>query len=130
MIARLYCSSTSAGMRPRADRPPEIDGSSPTALVTSLRRDHPPIHSNRAGLHPAITSPRFTVVPVKILQIAPALHGANMQSTEGTSPVVIWALVERDDGSRDVVGLSVGGGGDSALVPPDPRTFESYSQTG
>ena len=75
-------------------------------------------------------SPRFTVVPVKILQIAPALHGAKMQSTEGTYPVVIWALVERDDGGRDVVGLSVGGGGDSALVPPDPTTFESYSQTG
>ena len=70
------------------------------------------------------------MVPVKILQIAPALHGANMQSTEGTYPVVIWALVELDDGSRDVVGLSVGGGGGSALVPPDPRTFESYSQTG
>jgi hypothetical protein len=67
---------------------------------------------------------------VKILQIAPALHGANMQSTGGTYPVVIWALVERDDGGRDVVGLSVGGGVDSALVPPDPRTFESYSQTG
>ncbi len=90
----------------------------------------PPIRSNRACLHTAVTSPPFTVVPVKILQIAPALHGANMQSTEGTYPVVIWALVERDDGSRDVVGLSVGGGGDSALVPPDPRTFESYSQTG
>ena len=70
------------------------------------------------------------MVPVKILQLAPALHGAKMHSTEGTYPVVIWALVERDDGSRDVVGLSVGGGGDGALVLPDPRTFESYSQTG
>jgi hypothetical protein len=53
-----------------------------------------------------------------------------MQCSEGTFPVVIWALVERDDGIRDVVGLSVGGGGHGALVLPDPRTFESYSQTG
>jgi len=67
---------------------------------------------------------------VKILQIAPALHGAKMQTTKGTYPVVVWALVEDDDGSRDVVGLSVGGEGDTALVPPDPGTFESYSQTG
>jgi hypothetical protein len=67
---------------------------------------------------------------MKILQIAPALHGAKMKSSEGTFPVVIWALVERDDGIRDVVGLSVGAGGTGALVLPDPRTFESYSQTG
>ncbi len=72
----------------------------------------------------------FTVALVKILQIAPALHGAKMQTTEGTSPVVVWALIEDDDGSRDVVGLSVGGKGDRALVPPDQETFESYSQTG
>jgi len=72
----------------------------------------------------------FTVALVKILQIAPALHGAKMQTTEGTSPVVVWALIEDDDGSRDVVGLSVGGKGDRTLVPPDPRTFESYNQTG
>ena len=68
------------------------------------------------------------MVPVKILQIAPALHGANMQSTEGTYPVVIWALVERDDGSRDVVGLSVGGGGDErarSARPEDLRVLQS-----
>ena len=75
-------------------------------------------------------SPRFTVVPVKILQIAPALHGAKMQTTEGTYPVVVWALIEDDDGNGHVVGLSVGGKGDRALVPPDQGTFESYSQTG
>ena len=72
----------------------------------------------------------FTVVRAKILQIAPALHGAKMQTAEGTYPVVVWALVEDDDGSRRVVGLSVGGKGDRALVPPDQGTFESYSQTG
>jgi hypothetical protein len=47
------------------------------------------------------------VVEVKILQIAPALHGAKMQTTEGTYPVVVWALIEADDGNRHVVGLSV-----------------------
>ena len=72
----------------------------------------------------------FTVVRVKILQIAPALHGAKMQTTEGTYPVVVWALIEADDGNRHVVGLSVGGKGDKALVSPDQGTFESYSQTG
>ena len=70
------------------------------------------------------------VVQVKILQIAPALHGAKMQTTDGTYPVVVWALVEDDDANRHVVGLSVGGKGDRALVPPDLGTFESYSQTG
>ena len=53
-----------------------------------------------------------------------------MQTTEGTYPVVVWALIEADDGNRLVVGLSVGGNGDKALVPPDQGTFESYSQTG
>ena len=67
---------------------------------------------------------------MKILQIAPALHGAHMQTSQGTFPVVVWALVENDDGSDDVVGLAVGGQGDRALVGPDPDTFESYSQTG
>jgi len=71
-----------------------------------------------------------TVVPVRILQIAPALHGAKMQTTEGTRPVVIWALVEKDDGTTDVIGLAVGGQGASALIPPDPGTFQSYDQTG
>jgi len=69
-------------------------------------------------------------VPVRILQIAPALHGAKMQTTEGTHPVVIWALVEKDDGTTDVIGLAVGGQGASALIPPDPGTFQSYDQTG
>ncbi len=59
-----------------------------------------------------------------------ALHGAKMQTTGGTYPVVVWALTEDDDGNRHVVGLSVGGKGDKALVPPDQGTFESYSQTG
>ncbi len=72
----------------------------------------------------------FTVVKVKILQIAPALHGAKMQTTEGTYPVVVWALIEADDGNRHVVGLSVGGKGDKTLVAPDQGTFEAYSQTG
>jgi hypothetical protein len=71
-----------------------------------------------------------TVVAVKILQIAPALHGAKMQTTEGSRPVVIWALVERDDGSTEVIGLAVGGKGQSGLIPPDPDSFQSYSQTG
>jgi hypothetical protein len=70
------------------------------------------------------------VVPVRILQIAPALHGAKMQTTEGTRPIVIWALVEKDDGTTDVIGLAVGGKGASALIPPDPGTFQSYDQTG
>jgi hypothetical protein len=39
------------------------------------------------------------VTRVKILQIAPALHGAKMQTSQGTLPIVIWALVEDDDGS-------------------------------
>jgi hypothetical protein len=69
-------------------------------------------------------------MPVNILQIAPALHGAKMQTTQGTHPIVVWAIVQNDDGSRDVIGLAVGAKGDRALVPPDPRTFESYSQTG
>lgn len=67
---------------------------------------------------------------MKILQIAPALHGAKMQTSHGTLPVVVWALVENDDGSNDVIGLAVGGEGDRMLVRPDPDTFESYSQTG
>lgn len=70
------------------------------------------------------------MVPVRILQIAPALHGAKMQTTEGTRPVVIWALVENDDGTTDVIGLAVGGKGASALIPPEPATFQSYDQTG
>jgi hypothetical protein len=80
------------------------------------------------GLQP--TAPGFTVVPVKILQIAPGLHGAQMQSTEGSYPVVVWALVENDDGSDNVIGLAVGGKGDRALIPPDPGTFETYRQSG
>ena len=86
-----------------------------------------------ATVVPRTLQPRicgFTVVQVKIRQIAPALHGAKMQTAEGTYPVVVWALIEDDDDNRHVVGLSVGGKGDKALVPPDQRTFESYSQTG
>jgi len=70
------------------------------------------------------------VTPVKILQIAPALHGAKMQTSLGTYPVVVWALVEDDEGSHSVVGLAVGGEDDRSLVGPDPATFQSYSQTG
>jgi hypothetical protein len=69
-------------------------------------------------------------MPVKILQIAPALHGAKMQTSQGSLPIVVWALVENDDGSNDVVGLAVGSEGDRSLVAPDPETFHSYSQTG
>jgi hypothetical protein len=87
------------------------------------------MHSNRVlPLHSRICA--LTVVQVKILQIAPALHGAKMQTTNGTYPVVVWALIEDDDANRHVVGLSVGGKGDRSLVPPDQGTFESYSQTG
>jgi hypothetical protein len=71
-----------------------------------------------------------SVVLVKILQIAPALHGAKMQTTEGTHPVVVWALVKNDDGSDDVVGLAVGAKGNSTLIGPNPETFEFYTQTG
>jgi hypothetical protein len=67
---------------------------------------------------------------VRILQIAPALHGAKMQTSQGTFPIVVWALVENDDGSNDVVGLAVGGEGDRSLIGPDPETFQSYTQTG
>jgi hypothetical protein len=85
---------------------------------------------NRARPRSTTTAPGLIVVPVKILQIAPALHGAQMQTTEGSYPVVVWALLENDDGSDDVIGLAVGGKGDRALIPPDPGTFESYSQSG
>jgi hypothetical protein len=71
-----------------------------------------------------------TVVLVRILQIAAALHGAKMQTSQGTFPIVVWALVEDDDGSRSVVGLAVAGEGDRSLVGPDPETFQFYSQTG
>jgi len=70
------------------------------------------------------------VTSVKILQIAPALHGAKMQTSHGTFPVVVWALVENDDGSNNVIGLAVGAAGDRTLLGPDPETFQSYSQTG
>jgi hypothetical protein len=76
------------------------------------------------------TAATSTVTSMKILQIAPALHGAKMQTSRGTFPVVVWALVENDDGSDDVIGLAVGGKGDRTLLRPDPDTFESYSQTG
>jgi hypothetical protein len=78
----------------------------------------------------AVTAATSTVASMKILQLAPALHGAKMQTSRGTFPVVVWALVENDDGSNDVIGLAVGGKGDRALLPPDRDTFESYSQTG
>jgi hypothetical protein len=65
---------------------------------------------------------------MKILQIAPALHGAKMETTQGTYPIVVWALIEGDDDGRDVIGLAVAGG--KALIPPDPGTFERYTQTG
>lgn len=78
----------------------------------------------------AVTAATSTVASMKILHISPALHGAKMQTSRGTFPVVVWALVRNDDGSDDVIGLAVGGKGDRALVRPDPDTFESYSQTG
>jgi hypothetical protein len=53
-----------------------------------------------------------------------------MQTSQGTFPIVVWALVEDDDGSSSVVGLAVAGEGHRSLVGPDPETFESYSQTG
>lgn len=118
----------------RVSRPLEMPTvrSSPTARACSrdVRGDAPPIHSNRGAPHSQSWISGFTVVRVKILQIAPALHGAKMQTTEGTYPVVVWALIEDDDGNGHVVGLSVGSKGDRELVPPDQGTFESYSQTG
>jgi hypothetical protein len=78
----------------------------------------------------AVTAATSTVASMKILQLAPALHGAKMQTSRGTFPVVVWALVENDDGSDDVIGLAVGGKGDRTLLRPDPETFESYTQTG
>jgi hypothetical protein len=71
-----------------------------------------------------------TVASMKILQIAPALHGAKMQTSQGAFPVVVWALVQNDDGSDDVIGLAVGGKGARTLLRPEPGTFEHYSQTG
>jgi hypothetical protein len=78
----------------------------------------------------AVTAATSTVASMKILQLAPALHGAKMQTSRGTFPVVVWALVENDDGSDDVIGLAVGAKGDRTLLRPDPDTFVSYSQTG
>jgi hypothetical protein len=78
----------------------------------------------------AVTPATSTVASMKILQLAPALHGAKMQTSRGTFPVVVWALVENDDGSDDVIGLAVGGKGDRTLLRPNPDTFQSYSQTG
>jgi hypothetical protein len=78
----------------------------------------------------AVTAATSTVASMKILQLAPALHGAKMQTSRGTFPVVVWALVENDDGSDDVIGLAVGGKGDRTLLRPNPDTFQSYSQTG
>jgi hypothetical protein len=67
---------------------------------------------------------------VKILQITPALQGAKAQTTEGgTYTVAVWALVENDDKSRDVIGLVIGSKGDRRLLIPDEVTFDSYSQT-
>jgi hypothetical protein len=78
----------------------------------------------------AATAATSTVTSMKILQIAPALHGAKMQTARGSFPVVVWALVENDDGSDDVIGLAVGGKGDRTLLRPNSDTFEYYSQTG
>jgi hypothetical protein len=78
----------------------------------------------------AVSAAPSIVAFMKILQLAAALHGAKMQTSRGTFPVVVWALVENDDGSDDVIGLAVGGKGDRTLLRPDPDTFESYSQTG
>ena len=64
---------------------------------------------------------------MKILQIVPALHGAKMETTQGTTAIVVWALTEGDDGGREVVGLRRRG---KALIPPDPDSFERYTQTG
>jgi hypothetical protein len=65
---------------------------------------------------------------MKILQIVPALHGAKMETTQGTYPIVVWALTESDNGGREVIGLAVAAG--TALIPPDPAIFERYTQTG
>ena len=53
-----------------------------------------------------------------------------MQTSHGAFPVVVWAVVQNDDGSDEVIGLAVGGKGERTLVGPDPDTFDSYSQSG
>ena len=90
--------------------------------MTSSTQERPTVHASSRR--------RVYVDAVRILQIAPALHGAKMQTSQGTFPIVVWALVENDDGSNDVVGLAVGGEGDRSLIGPDPETFQSYTQTG
>jgi hypothetical protein len=64
--------------------------------------------------------------------VAPQIHRQHgIGLVLGLQPrLVVWALLENDDGSDDVIGLAVGGKGDRALIPPDPGTFESYSQSG
>jgi hypothetical protein len=66
---------------------------------------------------------------MKILQIAPALHGAKMETAQGAYPIAVWALAEDEEGSnREVIGLAFAGG--RALIGPDAATFERYTQTG
>jgi hypothetical protein len=74
------------------------------------------------------TALTVVAMEMKILQIVPALHGAKMETRQGTYPIVVWALTEGDDGKRGVIGLAVAGG--KSLIPPDPGTFERYTQTG
>jgi hypothetical protein len=92
----------------------------------SRERAQPGIRPCLSTITATATAP--TVVAMKILQIVPALHGAKMETRQGTHPIVVWALTEDDDGSRDVIGLAVAGG--KALISPDPDTFERYTQTG
>jgi hypothetical protein len=124
LISRQRVARQTGGGRWSPAVPGEQGCSAPVAL--QIHRQHG--FGLVLGLQP--TAPGFTVVPVKILQIAPALHGAQMQSTEGSYPVVVWALVENDDGSDEVIGLAVGGNGDRAPIPPEPGTFETYRQSG
>lgn len=94
----------------------------------SRERAQPGSGRARALYHRCHRPTALTLVAMKILQIAPALHGAKMATTQGTYPIVVWALSEDDDGNREVIGLAVAGG--KALIPPDPGIFERYTQTG
>lgn len=57
----------------------------------------------------------------KIKQIVPADGRTWMKTSQGDHRVVLWGLT--DDG--DVVGLTIGGPSDQALLAPDD-TFEAY----